>query len=222
MRRSYVSGTLWLDTTEARANASLRSTIWRSPVLADGPLVLASSTHVWLREDVEVDLHKATGQARRLLDLPALDPTTIDLDHELAWFAEDLLVGWYDDWVSAERERFRQLRLHVLDQCGELLLRAHRYAEAVQVGLVAVASEPLRESSHRLVVRAHLCEGNLAEALRQYRVYADLLARELGVRPSAAMDDLISDAVAGAATTQWGKAPHSSAPSRRVRPTATA
>lgn len=222
VRRSFVSGTLWLDATETRANASLRSAIWRSPVLADGPLVLASNTHVWLREDVDVDLHRATGQARRLLDLPALDPTAIDLDHELAWFAEDLLVGWYEDWVSAERERFRQLRLHVLDQCGELLLRAHRYAEAVQVGLVAVATEPLRESAHRLLVRAHLCEGNLAEALRQYRTYADLLARELGVRPSGAMDDLISEALAGAATTQWANGPRSTPSNRRARPIARA
>ena len=80
-------------------------------------------------------------------------------------FADDLLVGWYDDWVDLERERFRQLRLHVLDQIGELLLRAQMYCETVQVGLVAVASEPLRESAQRLLVRAHLCEGNLAEAL---------------------------------------------------------
>ncbi len=216
VRRSFVSGTLWLDTTEARASASLRSAIWRSPTLDDGPLVLANHTHVWLREDVEVDLHTATVHARELLDLPALDATAIDLGHELMWFSDDILVGWYDDWVTVERERFRQLRLHVLDQCGELLLRAHRYSEAVQVGLLAVSSEPLRESAHRLLVRAHLCEGNLAEALRQYRTYADLLSRELGVRPSGAMDDLISEALAGAATAQWMTAPH------RVMPPASA
>ncbi|HXH78120.1 MAG TPA: bacterial transcriptional activator domain-containing protein [Nocardioides sp.] len=223
VRRSLVSGTLWLDATETRANASLRSAIWRSPVLADGPLVLASNTHVWLREDVQVDLHTAIGLARSMLDAPALDPTMIDLDHELSWFTEDILVGWYDDWLLLERERFRQLRLHVLDQCGELLLRAHRYSEAVQVGLLAVASEPLRESAHRLLVRAHLCEGNLAEALRQYRGYADLLDLELGVRPSAAMDDLISGALAGASTTEWASAPRkSSIASHLSRPTASA
>jgi DNA-binding SARP family transcriptional activator len=221
VRRSYVSGTLWLDATESRANASLRSAIWRSPDLAEGPLVGASNTHVWLCPEVEIDLHTATAHARRLLDQPALDPTTVDLDRELAWFAEDILVGWYEDWITAERERFRQLRLHVLDQFGELLLRAHRYAEAVQVGLVAVASEPLRESAHRLLVRAHLCEGNLAEAVRQYRSYADVLAQELGVRPSGAMDDLMTDALADAATTQWPAARRSPA-NRRVNPTATA
>jgi DNA-binding SARP family transcriptional activator len=119
---------------------------------------------------------------------------------EVAAYGHDVLVGWYEDWIDPERERFRQLRLHVLDQLGELLLRAHRYAEAVEVGLVALASDELRESAHRLLVRAHLCEGNLAEALRQYRSYSRLLAAEHGVRPSAAMEELMSAATQVAAT----------------------
>lgn len=207
VRRAYVSGNLWLDALESRANASLRSAIWRSPTCNGVPLVGASNTHLWLQPDLKVDLHTAAEHARRVLDLPSLDAGSVDINRELSDYADDVLVGWYDEWVIAERERFRQLRLHVLDQLGELLLRAHRYSEAVQVGLVAVASEPLRESAHRLLVRAHLCEGNLAEALRQYHTYADFLARELGVRPSAAMEDLVSTALTGASTVDWTREP---------------
>lgn len=212
VRRAYVSGTLWLDATEERANASLRTAIWRSPVHGGQALVGASHTHLWLRPDLEIDLHRAAVQARYVLDLPSLDPTAVDLDGELSAFTDDVLVGWYDDWVVAERERFRQLRLHVLDQLGELLLRAHRYSEAVQVGLIAVRSEPLRESAQRLLVRAHLCEGNLAEALRQYRAYSDLLARELQVRPSAAMEDLLAQTLEDAANPAWSRGPHAMSP----------
>ncbi|MFL6105517.1 MAG: BTAD domain-containing putative transcriptional regulator [Marmoricola sp.] len=205
VRRAFVSGTLWYDAPESRANASLRSAVWRSPVVDGCALVGASNTHLWLHPELVVDLHAASAHARAVLDMPSLDPTSIDVHAELTSFAEDVLVGWYDDWVVTERERFRQLRLHVLDQLGELLLRAHRYSEALQVGLVAVASEPLRESSHRLLVRAHLCEGNLAEAVRQYRTYAGLLARELQVRPSAAMEELVASAVASTGSTRWSK-----------------
>lgn len=222
VRRTYVSGTLWLDAPESRANASLRSAIWRSPVCNGEALVCATNTHVWLRPDIEIDLQQATGHARRILALLSLDQASADLAGELTPFADDVLVGWYDDWVMAERERFRQLRLHVLDQFGELLLRAQHYSEAVQVGLVAVASEPLRESSHRLLVRAHLCQGNLAEALRQYRTYADLLARELGVRPSRAMEDLITDALGRAAAPAWSKGQRGSAGRAELRPSASA
>jgi DNA-binding SARP family transcriptional activator len=45
--------------------------------------------------------------------------------------------------------------------------------------------EPLRETAHRVVIRAHAAEGNLVEAHRQYRRFEDLLQRELGVAPSA-------------------------------------
>lgn len=203
VRRSYASGSLWMDAPEARAFASLRSAIWRCPELNDHPLVMTSNSHLWLHPDVEVDVAQASQRGRHMLSVPSLEAASLDIASELDTFAFDILVNWYDEWVVAERERFRQLRLHVLEQIGELLLRAHQFCEAVQFGLVAVASDPLRESAHRLLVRAHLCEGNLAEAVRQYRSYAELLARELQVRPSAAMEDLIREAVASAAKPAW-------------------
>jgi DNA-binding SARP family transcriptional activator len=203
VRRPFVSGSLWYDADESRANASLRSAIWRSPSLNGATVIGSSNTHVWLDPALDVDLDDAVVHADVVLQTPSLDPTTIDLDAELRRFGNDVLVGWYDDWVIAERERFRQLRLHALDHLGELLLRAHRYSEALQVGLASVASEPLRESAQRLLVRAHLCEGNLAEALRQYRSYARLLAAELQVRPSAEMEDLIAGAQAPPPRVRW-------------------
>ena len=204
-RRNFVSGSLWTDSTDARASASLRSAIWRSPTVGGKALVGASNTHVWLHPELEVDLTKAFLRAQHLLSLPSLDGTGVDVTAELEAFSDDVLFGWYDEWVLAERERFRQLRLHVLEQLGELLLRAHRFSEALQFGLVAAASEPLRDSAHRLLVRAHLCEGNVAEALRQYHAYADSLARELQVRPSQSMEDLISDALAGSEMPSWNR-----------------
>jgi DNA-binding SARP family transcriptional activator len=206
VRRPFVSGTLWYDANEPRANASLRSAIWRSPAFDGTTLIGSSNTHVWLNPALGVDLDDALSHADGVLRTPSLDPTTIDLDSELRCFSSDLLVGWYDDWVISERERFRQLRLHALDHLGELYLRGHRYSEAVQVALASVASEPLRESAQRLLVRAHLCEGNLAEALRQYRSYARLLGAELKARPSAEMEGLIADALAARSPGSWARA----------------
>jgi DNA-binding SARP family transcriptional activator len=110
----------------------------------------------------------------------------------LAAVAHDILPDWYDDWALTERERFRQLRLHALEAVCEVLVREGRYAQALMAGLAAVAAEPLRESAHRLVVRAHLGEGNLYEAYRQYRSCAALLESELGLAPSAAMESLVA------------------------------
>ena len=68
-----------------------------------------------------------------------------------------------------------------------------RYGEVAQAAYAAVVAEPLRESAHRAVVRVHLVEGNLAEAVRAYDAFRTMLAEELGVAPSSQMDRLISD-----------------------------
>ena len=103
----------------------------------------------------------------------------------------DLLPGWYDDWIVLERERFRQLRLRALDTLCERLAEAGCLDAALEAGLAAVAGEPLRESSHRAVVRVHLADGNVAEAIRQYRLYRQLLHDHLGLEPSGQMTELL-------------------------------
>jgi DNA-binding SARP family transcriptional activator len=41
-------------------------------------------------------------------------------------------------------------------------------------------------------VRAHLAEGNLGEAIKRYRHYETIAARELGVVPSPLMQSMLS------------------------------
>lgn len=190
VRRAFVSGTLWCDYPEAKASASLRSAIWRVPSPGGCVIVCATSTQVWLNPDVEVDLHSAVRRALDIIDERVDGAELVLVARELCALDDDVLVGWYDDWLIVERERFRQLRLHALDRVGERLLAAGRFSDALQVGLVAVAAEALRESAHRLIVRTHLAEGNIAEAVQQYRSYAVVLADEIGARPSPAMEAL--------------------------------
>ena len=206
-RRGFVSAALWPDSPESRGQASLRSALWRGPVVDGAPVIRASPTRLWLDPAVDVDVRVAAARAKKLLGLRLAELGSIDVLQEASAFGDDLLVGWYEEWADAERERFRQLRLHVLDRLGELLLQGEDYAGAVEVGLIALLSDSLRESAHRLLVRAHLGEGNLAEAVRQYRSYASLLARELGIRPSGAMEELIGAAVGEAGIPRRTGAP---------------
>ena len=54
----------------------------------------------------------------------------------------ELLPGWYDEWVTVERERYRQLRLHALEEVCDRLLRHGQYPQALMVVLAAVSGEP--------------------------------------------------------------------------------
>jgi DNA-binding SARP family transcriptional activator len=187
IRRLHVATTLWPDSTEERSVANLRSTLWR--LRCQGCLLVETTNrHLRLAEAVSVDYHLVAGRARRFLD----PSTKVDLDELDEGFAEDLLPDWYDDWVVMERERFRQLRLCALESAAERLISAGRHGQAIQAALTAVGEEPLRESAHRALVRAHLAQGNRGEALLGYRRYREALQAELQVEPSPLFEELIS------------------------------
>jgi DNA-binding SARP family transcriptional activator len=184
LQRSYVAGCLWLRSPEERAQANLRSALWRIH-RAGQRLIETIGTQLQLGSRVRVDLRDAEALARRAL----ADCAPADFDIEP--LTGDLLPDWYDEWVLLEQERFRQLRLCALEGLCERLMSAGRLNDALEAGLAAVAGEPLRESAHRALVNVHLAAGNVGEAIRQYRLCKRLLREQLGVAPSLSMEELV-------------------------------
>lgn len=186
--RTYVAGVLWTNVTDTRASANLRSALWRlrQPGL---DLVDGVRNSIRLSPHVAVDVRQVAAIARRLLN-PAEEADDVDL--EAIAFAGELLPGWYEDWLTLERERQRQICLHALETLCERWTSAHNFGKAVMAGLAAVASEPLRESAHRALIKAHVAEGNPGEAIRQYAIYRQTLRNELNLEPSSQMTDLIA------------------------------
>ena len=136
--------------------------------------------HLSLAADVVVDLNLVFEAVRHA----STDGAGLGEDElERILTAGELLPDWYDDWLIIGREQFRQARLHALETVCGTLTRRSRYGKAVEVGLAAVAGEPLRESAHRAVMQVHLAEGNRHEALRQYELCRRVLA-PLGLAPS--------------------------------------
>ncbi|MEV4202873.1 AfsR/SARP family transcriptional regulator [Micromonospora globbae] len=189
--RCQLAGLLWPDAPEERALSSLRTALWRLRQDPCCPLTVSGDT-VRLDPSVRLDVDELVGTATRVRD--GDDPRCTA--RALAAGRHDLLPGWYDDWVLLERERLRQLRLHMLEQVAGQHLAAGRHGEALEAALEAMAAEPLRETPHRLVVRIHLAEGNAFEAVHAFYVYRDLLRRELRLEPSPAMCALLDDTLA--------------------------
>jgi DNA-binding SARP family transcriptional activator len=178
--RAAVAQTLWPDAPHTRAAANLRSALWRlRHGHGKGP-VNATSYGLELAPDTIVDIQAVHALTE---GISPIDPVLL---------REDVLPEWTEEWLMGTREWFRQVRLHALEALCVQRCREGRFGEALEAGLAAVACEPLRESAHRAVVRAHLAEGNPAEALRQYRLYRRLLRDELGLPPSAQFAELIA------------------------------
>ncbi|MEV4926153.1 AfsR/SARP family transcriptional regulator [Streptomyces roseoverticillatus] len=192
--RSDVAENLWPGTSEARAHASLRSALSRlrgagcCRALDTGPAELA------LAEDVAVDLHELRALARGLLDATEAVRGAVEEigTGEIDGLSRDLLPGWCDEWALREAEEWRQLRLHALEALAGHFVGARRFGHAVSAAGAAVRAEPLRESAHAALIRAHLAEGNQSEALRAFRSYRRLLRSELGLSPTPALLGLVA------------------------------
>ena len=186
--RLVLAERLWAETPVERAQASLRTALWRIRQ-ADTRLVATMHDHVRLGAQVGVDVCESLAQAERLL---SDDGELATEDTRVEPLTQDLLPGWDDDWLLLERERVRQIHLHALEALSARLRTCGRFHRAVEAGLAAVAAEPLRESAHNALIAAHLGEGNVAEAHRQYRRYGQILWDELGLSPLHTFEQLIA------------------------------
>ena len=182
-RRESLAGRLWPFSSQTRAHANLRTALWRIRQASPDAVDLAG-TSVDLAEHVDVDVRHAGRIARCLIDPDQTAPLG---DLPLRLLNNDLLPDWDEEWLIIERERMRQLRIHVLESLSRRLRDAGRFAESIDAALCAVAAEPLRESAHLEVVETHLAEGNVGEASRAAAACRRLMLDELGLEPSVRM-----------------------------------
>lgn len=190
--RSRLAGTLWPDTPEQRALASLRTGIWRVNQAAPD-LVVATAGQVELDGRARVDVRILVKQSIEIMRGEGVDAYALSTGVPDG----ELLPDWEDAWLADERERLHQMRMHVLEQVADRLAEAGQFGLAIDVVLSVLRTDVLRESAHRALVRIHLAEGNLSEARRAYAACEQLLCRELGVSPTDAMTGLVEGFTAG-------------------------
>jgi DNA-binding SARP family transcriptional activator len=197
--RASVAGRLWPDLPDDRAGATLRTTLWQMRRRAPG-VVSGDPVSIRLSAAAEVDLWRARACARDLTHPKVRDAVAVDGEHlpgaaVPAWLTDlfqlDLLPDWPDDWVEIERERYRQIRLHALECMCRAMSGCGRTMAAIDLALGAVAADPLRETAQRVLIEAHLADGNPSEAVRQYRSYAVELRAALGVDPTPQLAALV-------------------------------
>lgn len=144
MSRQQAALVLWPDCPVDRAAANLRTLVWR--LRRSLGLLDTSFGDLRLAGGVRVDVHSVSDAARVLLTRAA--PLG---EHQLdtlarANFYGDLLPDWSEVWLTADRERFRQLRLHALEALSLRLSALRRHRAAIEAGRTVVRTDPLRES----------------------------------------------------------------------------
>ena len=187
----------WPDSTleAARSNLSVALNALRKqlepPGVPAGAVVIADHTQVRLNpmaftsdvEDLEQALRAAeleTEADRRM----AAWRRAVDL------YAGDLMPGFYEEWVLAERERLRDAYRTALRQIVKEYAETRQFEPAIAYAHRLVQADPLREESYRHLMRLYVAVGRPADALYQYEELERLLLQELQTEPAAATREL--------------------------------
>ena len=191
--RAQMAYMLWPDSSEKQAQTNLRKLLYYlRQALPDGaPLLEEDNRHIRLSttQDLQVDLAAfklALARAAGLRSQNQPEPEQAALAQAVAWYAGELLPGYTDEWLLAERECLRQEFLGAANRLVDYLEQQRRYAEAVPHAAHRLRIDPLSEEAHRQLIRLHALNGDRAAALSAYHACAETLSAQLGVEPDAA------------------------------------
>ena len=98
----------------------------------------------------------------------------------------------FESWLLVERHRVSATIEARLRQSAMALLAAGQPRDALLYASRAVTRNPLDEGNHELLVRSLAVAGDRSAAQQQIAVCEDLLRRELGVAPSAALREAVT------------------------------
>lgn len=94
----------------------------------------------------------------------------------------------YEEWILAPRNRYKELYLRSVKRLTELLQQSQQLETVVQVCTEAARFEPYEESLYAAKIDALVDMGKIAQARTEYENISQLLYRDLGVKPSPALE----------------------------------
>ena len=99
----------------------------------------------------------------------------------------------FQEWLAVERDRTLDLICSVLQRLTALQDEAGEHEAAIQSARRLAGLDSLSEIGQRALIRAYAHAGRRPEALRQYRICAEILKKELGVAPDAETQALANE-----------------------------
>jgi DNA-binding SARP family transcriptional activator len=189
--REKLATLFWGESSDTRARASLRQGLYslRQMLgkLADACLELEEGAVIFhLHPDLWVDV-------LQFQTLAALDTADLDsLCRAVQLYQGALLEGLmlpdsptFEEWLFFRRDALEQQALQTLHTLVEQLIRQGTPKEALLFAQRLVSLEPLHERAYQHLMQIYAALGDRDGMRHQYRLCAEVLEREMGVKLSA-------------------------------------
>lgn len=183
-RREKLASLFWPDTTEKNARGYLRQALWRIRKTFDSiPLNWQDYLNI---TDIDVQFLE---ESEYWLDAKAFLEQTPDecperIIEKLNLYREELLPGFYDDWIQLESDRFQAAFHQKMNVLLETLLQARDWANAIKWSENWIRLGKSPEPAYRFLMQAYAGMGDQAMASATYQRCIEALDRELGLDPS--------------------------------------
>ncbi|MDQ4075944.1 MAG: tetratricopeptide repeat protein [Chloroflexota bacterium] len=194
--RAALAGLLWSEQGEDDARRNLRVVLNNLRHVVAPHLVITRDTIAFDRSSpyrLDVEQFEAAFQGAASRDVGQLQVA-------VTLYRGDFLEGFYvrdaplfEEWVTAQRERLRQLAMHALHELVSYHTTQQAYAVGIDYCTRLLQLDPWSEDAHRQLMLLLALSGQRSAALAQYDACCRVLEVELGGEPSEETTQLYVD-----------------------------
>ncbi len=195
--REHLAFLFWPDSSESQARTNLRQLLHHlRSSLPECDSYLEIDTHA-LRWKNDSDFSSDVGEFEHAV-LAQVEETSKNISSALrerlesaaGLYQGDLLPGFYEEWVQAERQLLRQRYVDMLSRLVNHFEKTAAYPAAISYGERLLSCDPLSEVRYQTLIRLHALNGDQAGVLRSYQQCVAVLRRELNVEPGISTRNL--------------------------------
>jgi DNA-binding SARP family transcriptional activator len=137
----------WPDTTEEKARAYLRHELWR----IRKALSAQSNVDYLIADHINVSFNSSTDYWLDVVEIKsAVDGAAIDeLMKALSGIQGELLPGFYENWITEEREHLHTLHEQSLSRLLELLEKDQRWQDMLEWAEKWISFDSVSEAAYR-------------------------------------------------------------------------
>jgi DNA-binding SARP family transcriptional activator len=217
VQRDTFAAMLWPENDQTGARAALRRTL---SVLKSGlsaaNLSITRELISFVPSDVfwcdALEFRKLVEESKKTVEGESNQGNIETLEKAVSLYKGDFLAGFtlrdspaFDDWQYMINEEYKQMLSGAYEQLALVYCRDGSFSEAIRCARSWLTLDPLREETHRLLMRYYNWAGQRNAALQQYRECVQILDRELGVPPVEETTLLYSQILEGRAQPNAGQ-----------------
>lgn len=180
-RREKLSAILWADSPEAVARENLRHTLWqiRKSFSKWHPLKYLETDELSIKFNMTLDAHIDAVALKTASEKKNAD----DLIACLSLYRGELLPGFYEDWVTLDREFLNYVFEHNMARLLAMLQTEKRWLDILEWSEHWIAFGQKPEPAYRALMVAHKEKGEMSRVADAYaRCLRDL--GDIGLNPS--------------------------------------